>query len=83
MYIHFIGIFKTEENFHFLPTDCFYLMVSTRVAFLLVRNTKTEKCTKSTQNVPNGHKLSQMAIKYVNIFHSEALQNLPKLGFLV
>jgi hypothetical protein len=25
----------------------------------------------------------QMAIKYINIFQSEALQNLPKLGFLV
>jgi hypothetical protein len=23
----------------------------------------------------------QMAIKYINIFHSKALQNLPKLGF--
>jgi hypothetical protein len=25
----------------------------------------------------------QMVIKYTNIFHSKALQNLPKLGFLV
>jgi hypothetical protein len=28
-------------------------------------------------------KMFQMAIKYINIFQSEALQNLPKLGFLV
>jgi hypothetical protein len=25
---------------------------------------KLEKCTKRTQNVPNGHKISQMYIKY-------------------
>jgi hypothetical protein len=25
----------------------------------------------------------QMVIKYTNFFHSKALQNLPKLGFLV
>jgi hypothetical protein len=34
-----------------------------------------------TQNVPNVLKMFQMAIKYINIFKSEALQNLPKLGF--
>jgi hypothetical protein len=51
---------------------------------------KPEKCTKLTQNVPNGHKISQMsvktfqmAIKYISISQSRALQNLPKLGFLV
>jgi hypothetical protein len=58
--------------------------ISTRVArFFLLHDTKTgEKCTKLTQNVPNGHKVShrktfQMAIKYVNIFQSTALQILP------
>jgi hypothetical protein len=41
--------------------------------------------------IPEGHTLYQMAIKYskwslnryTNIFNSKALQNLPKLGFLV
>jgi hypothetical protein len=52
--------------------------------------TKPEKCTKGTQNVPYGHRISlkvfeilQMAIRYINIFLSKALQNLPKFGFLV
>jgi hypothetical protein len=37
---------------------------------------KLEKCTKWTQNVPNGHKISQiskkvrMAIKFINILNS-------------
>jgi hypothetical protein len=60
--------------------------VPPRVArFFLVNYTKPGK------NVPNGHKLCipnvckifQLAIKYSNSFQSEALQNLPKLGFLV
>jgi hypothetical protein len=42
-----------------------------------------EKCAKFSQNVANGYKNSQMAINYINIFQSQALQNLPKLGFLV
>jgi hypothetical protein len=41
--------------------------------------------------LPNGHKMCQMAIiyifqmgiKYSNLFHSNALRNLPKLGFFV
>jgi hypothetical protein len=44
------------------------------------------QCTKGTQNAPIGHKISQisvMAIKYINIFPSEALKIVPKLGFLV
>jgi hypothetical protein len=28
---------------------------------------KPEKCTKSTQNVPNSHKISQMTIKISNV----------------
>jgi hypothetical protein len=62
-----------------------------RVArFFLVLDTKNRK------NVPIEHKLYQMAkkfpnlskifpmaIKYINIFQSKGLQNLPKLGFLV
>jgi hypothetical protein len=30
-----------------------------------------------------GRKLSQMVLKYTSISHSKALQNIPKLGFLV
>jgi hypothetical protein len=41
------------------------------------------KCTKISLNIPNGRKIcSQKAIKYTNIFHFQALQNLPKFGFL-
>jgi hypothetical protein len=36
-----------------------------------------------TYIIPIGHKLYQTAVKYANIFHSKALQNVPKLGFLV
>jgi hypothetical protein len=49
------------------------------------------KFTKWPQNLPNGRKISkpnglkinQMVIKYINIFHCKTLQNLPQLGFLV
>jgi hypothetical protein len=34
---------------------------------------------KWLQNVPNGSKKLQMAIKYINMFHSKAFQNIPKL----
>jgi hypothetical protein len=50
---------------------------------------KWKKCTKWTQNVPNGHKISKMSVnnpkdhKNIIIFQSRALQNLPKSGFLV
>jgi hypothetical protein len=52
-----------------------------RVArFFLVHDPKTGKnCTQSTENVPNGHKISQMHfqmdIKYINIFQSKALKS--------
>jgi hypothetical protein len=43
-----------------------------------------------TTKLPNGHKIYQnglkifqLAIKYTNIFHTKALQNLSNLGFLV
>jgi hypothetical protein len=39
------------------------------------------KCTKWSKNIPNVCKLFQMSIKYINIFQSKALQNLPKLEF--
>jgi hypothetical protein len=65
--------------------------VETRVArFFLVYDTKTGKkyqmkthCSKWSQNIPNGHKIFLMAIKYINIFQSETLKMIPKLGFLV
>jgi peptidyl-tRNA hydrolase len=41
------------------------------------------KCTKWSLNIPNVCKIFQMAIKYINIFKSMALQNLPKLGVMV
>jgi hypothetical protein len=42
---------------------------------------KLEKCTICAQNIPNIHEIFQMAIKYINIFQSEALKIFPKLGF--
>jgi hypothetical protein len=42
----------------------------------------TTSYTKLPCIIPNGRKIFQMIIKYHNIFHSKALQNLPKLGFL-
>jgi hypothetical protein len=36
--------------------------------------------TKTITTVPNVHKISQMAIKYINILQSKALQKLPKIG---
>jgi hypothetical protein len=51
---------------------------TTRVArFFLLQNTNTGK------NIPNYRKIYPMAIEYSKIFHSNTLQNLPKLGFLV
>jgi hypothetical protein len=35
------------------------------------------------KKIPNACKIFQMAMKYFNIFRSKALQNLPKLVFLV
>jgi hypothetical protein len=46
-----------------------------------------KKCTKWTQYVPewsqNIHKIFQMAVKCIYIFHSDTLKIFPKLGFLV
>jgi hypothetical protein len=36
--------------------------------------------TETRENIPNGHKIDQMATKYTNIFHCQTLQNLPKIG---
>jgi hypothetical protein len=54
------------------------------------KHTKMEKYDQMTTNytrlpyiMPDGHKIFQMIIKCNNIFHSKALQKLPKLGLLV
>jgi hypothetical protein len=59
-----------------------------RVArFVMVKRTKTwKKYTKWPLNFPYGHKIYQMDVKYykyTNIFYSKALQNIPKLVFLL
>jgi hypothetical protein len=40
-----------------------------------------EKCTKRIQNVLNGHKISQISIKYLNIFQSKAPKIYPNWDF--
>jgi hypothetical protein len=57
--------------------------------FFLKQYTKTVKIYQIITTLLNYRKIYQMAVKYVflmtinytNIFHSEALQNVPKLGF--
>jgi hypothetical protein len=44
---------------------------------------RTTNCIKRPYIIPNGHKLYQKAVKYINIFHSMALQKISKLKFLV
>jgi hypothetical protein len=58
--------------------------------FFLGQNTKMgkivpndHKMTTWPYDIPNGRTIFQMAKKYNNDFHSKALQNIPKLGFLV
>jgi hypothetical protein len=65
--------------------------LSARVArFFLTQYTKTGKTDQIAAKLPNGNKMFQMAVVYykrpkniTNLLHSEALQNLPKLVFLV
>jgi hypothetical protein len=56
----------------------------------LAKHTKTGKLYQRTTNytirpyiIPNIRNLYQMAVKFTNIIHSKALQNIPKLGCLV
>jgi hypothetical protein len=44
---------------------------------------KYHKIYQMAVNSSNGRKIDQMSIKYTNIFHCQALQNLPELGSLV
>jgi hypothetical protein len=53
------------------------LQISRVARFLLIQSTKTGKYTT------NCHLIFQTTEKHTDILHSEALQNLPKLGFLV
>jgi hypothetical protein len=52
--------------------------LETRVASFLVYDIKTgkmyqinTKCTKLTQNVPNGHKISEMSVKYSRYMYQQ------------
>jgi hypothetical protein len=49
----------------------------------VIKDTKLPQHYQMALNIPNDRKLFQMTIKYTSIFQSKALQNLPKLGFLV
>jgi hypothetical protein len=40
----------------------------------------TANYTRWPYIILNGHKIFQMVIKYTNIYHSKAIQNLPKFG---
>jgi hypothetical protein len=66
-----------------------FLIVSCRVArFFLRQHTKTGKnIPRTIPNVNlkyrNGCKIDQISIKITNIFHSKALEKLPKFAFLV
>jgi hypothetical protein len=51
--------------------------------FLYTIYQKRGKIYQITTTLPNDRKIFQMTIQYTSIFHSKALQNLPKLGILV
>jgi hypothetical protein len=62
------------------------LLLPTVARFFLVHATQTGKMyqmNKKYSEIPNVDKIFQMAIKYINIFQSEAIIIFPKLGFLV
>jgi hypothetical protein len=41
------------------------------------------KYTKKLNNIPNGHKMDQMDIKFTKVFYAKAFKNIFKLGFLI
>jgi hypothetical protein len=52
--------------------------------FLLIQHTKTGKNTKYikwTQNILNGRKINQVAMKYTNIFYSRPSKIFPNWDF--
>jgi hypothetical protein len=44
---------------------------------------RTTNYTKHPYTIPSGNKVCQITVKCTNIFHSKALQNIPKLGYFV
>jgi hypothetical protein len=83
---NFFTNFAKEEFFSFRNNFTSYkkYVLAGLPDFSWYKIPKREKYIKWLQNVPNGRKIDQMAIKYTNIFHCKTLQNLPKLGlFLV
>jgi hypothetical protein len=44
---------------------------------------KIYQITKWPQNIPNGRRIDQGAVKYTNIFHCKSIKYLPKFGFFV
>jgi hypothetical protein len=44
---------------------------------------KTGLNYQMTTKLPNGRKIVQIAVTNTNVFHFEAFQNLPKLGYFV
>jgi hypothetical protein len=80
------------NHFPFRSASFGFFASNTRVArfFLIQTKPNWENKTKWPQTITNGQKsyqngskIFQIVIKYANIFHSKALQNLPKLVFLV
>jgi hypothetical protein len=61
-----------------MPDLCWYMIPNAEIMYQI--NTKTNQMVIRIINV---HKIFQEALKYINIFQSKALQNLPKFGFLV
>jgi hypothetical protein len=76
---------------HFLQTHLITLLWTRVAGFFLTKYTKTgENIPKLPLNyqlanlyLGNGCNIFQMAIEHTNLFNSKALQNLPKLVFLV
>jgi hypothetical protein len=56
-----------------LPDFSWYMIPKLEKMYQM--NTKYNKWSK---NIPNVRKIFQMAIKYINLFPSEVLQNFPK-----
>jgi hypothetical protein len=73
------------QKLGFLWLSCrvarFFLLQTYRIGENIPKDHKL--CISVGHTLPNGLKIFKMVIKYNNIFHSKALQILPKLGFLV
>jgi hypothetical protein len=80
LHLHFRGPGLASWSFrqHSWPVN----LPSRAARFFLPQLTKagkiyqiTLKCTKKPLNMPDGHKIDQMAILYTNIFYRNTLQN--------